>query len=48
MLQAWFDDSGKGQGPVYLLAGYLGNAAVWEQFAYDWQTELDREPQLPY
>jgi Protein of unknown function (DUF3800) len=50
VLQAWIDESGKGkgQGPVYLLAGYVGNKTMWEDFADDWQTELDREPKLPY
>jgi len=48
VLQAWFDESGKGQEPVYLLAGYIGRKAMWESLADDWQAELDREPKLPY
>jgi hypothetical protein len=48
VLQAWFDESGKGQEPVYLLAGYVGKKTMWEDFADDWQTELDRKPRLPY
>ena len=47
-LQAWFDESGKGQEPVYVLAGYVGKKTMWEDFADDWQTELDREPVMPY
>ena len=30
VLQGWFDESGKGQGPVYLLAGYVGKKDMWE------------------
>ena len=50
ILQAWFDESGKGQGqgPVYLLAGYVGKKTMWEDFVDDWQTELARDPILPY
>ena len=48
ILQAWFDESGKGQEPVYLLAGYVGKKTMWEDFADDWQAELDRTPCLPY
>jgi hypothetical protein len=48
VLQAWFDESGKGQEPVYLLAGYVGDKSMWEDFADDWQAELDRSPVLPY
>ena len=48
VLQGWFDESGKGQEPVYLLAGYVAKKNVWEDFADDWQAELDRVPRLPY
>ncbi|MDO8431832.1 MAG: DUF3800 domain-containing protein [Candidatus Binatus sp.] len=48
VLQAWFDESGKTEEPVYLLAGYVGKKTVWEDFAHDWQAELDHEPKLPY
>ena len=41
VLQAWFDESGKGQEPIYLLAGYVGKKTMWEAFADDWQAELD-------
>jgi Protein of unknown function (DUF3800) len=49
VFQAWFDDSGKegaNQSPVYLLAGYSARTRVWEDFADDWQTELNRPPRL--
>lgn len=48
VLQAWFDESGKGQEGVYLLAGYSASESVWRAFEADWQTELDREPRLLY
>jgi hypothetical protein len=48
VLQAWFDESGKGQPPVYLLAGYLADIETWKGFADDWKAELDRSPTLPY
>jgi hypothetical protein len=48
VLQGWFDDSGKGQPPVYLLAGYVGDKETWEGFADNWQAELSRPPSLPY
>lgn len=48
VLQGWFDDSGKGQPPVYLLAGYVSEKETWETFADEWQAELCRPPCLPY
>jgi uncharacterized protein DUF3800 len=48
VLQAWFDESGKGQPPVYLLVGYLADIETWKSFADDWKTELGRSPALPY
>ena len=44
MFQIWFDDSGKGHGPVFVLAGYLGRSEDWRPFADDWATLLSREP----
>lgn len=48
VLQAWFDESGKTEDPVFVLVGYIGKKTMWEGFADDWQAELDREPRLPY
>src|SRR5438445_472037 len=48
MLQAWFDDSGKGQLPVFVLAGYLARVGEWEAFSKSWQKILNREPRLQY
>ena len=47
-LQAWIDDSGKGQEPVYLLAGYLGAPSQWASFSDDWNDMLQGPPKLAY
>jgi Protein of unknown function (DUF3800) len=47
-VEAWFDDSGKGQDPVYLLAGYLAGKSTWTEFNRDWHAELNCQPTLPY
>lgn len=44
MLQIWFDDSGKGHGPVFVLAGYLATVEQWVGFADDWNALLHRKP----
>src|SRR5260370_14577913 len=51
VFQAWFDDSGKegiAQSPVYLLAGYSARIEVWNDFADEWQDELNQTPRLAY
>ena len=40
----WFDDSGKGHGPVFVLAGYLATVEDWCAFADDWKTLLHQGP----
>jgi hypothetical protein len=49
MLRAYFDDSRHDRqdgiaGGIYLLAGYLGDATKWAQFADDWHAALHRGP----
>lgn len=45
MLQAFIDESGKGQGDLFVLAGYIAPAQVWaESFAPRWQKLLDLGP----
>jgi hypothetical protein len=44
VLQIWFDDSGKGHGPVFVLAGYLARVEDWCAFADDWNALLRKEP----
>src|SRR5713101_2268540 len=48
MLQVWFDDSGKGQLPAFVLAGYFGLVPGWRDFADKWQTLLEKQPKLKY
>jgi hypothetical protein len=51
VFQAWFDDSGadgKAQSPVYVLAGFSARRGIWEDFADEWQTELNQTPKLRY
>ncbi len=47
MLQAWIDDSGRGQEPVFVLAGYIGRTRNWIGFSHDW-SELLRKHRLRY
>jgi len=44
VLQIWFDDSGKGHGPVFVLAGYLAPVEDWCGFADEWKAVLGKEP----
>jgi hypothetical protein len=51
VFQAWIDDSGKdgkAQSPVYVLAGFSAPKGVWEDFADEWQEELNQAPTLRY
>jgi hypothetical protein len=48
VLQLWLDDSGKGQLPAFVLAGYCASVDAWIAFADEWQTELRRPPALAY
>lgn len=48
ILQANIDDSGKGQHPVFVLAGFVASAERWTAFANDWQTCLDANPPIAY
>lgn len=42
MLQAYVDDSGRGQNP-FVLAGYIAPAEKWVQFSERWRALLDGE-----
>ena len=48
MLQLWLDESGEGNPPVFVLAGYLNHAEKWLLFADEWRRSLDIEPKLDY
>jgi hypothetical protein len=47
-LEAFIDDSGRGQGNAFVLSGYLSTAERWESFSREWQEELDRSPSIKY
>jgi hypothetical protein len=47
VLQVWIDDSGRGQDPVFVLAGYVGRVRNWIGFAHKW-TELLGKHGLKY
>ena len=46
VLQANIDDSGKGNRPVFVLAGFVATAERWAGFADEWQACLDVSPRL--
>ncbi len=48
MLQAWFDESGRGLDPVFVLAGYVGFADRIKDCAGEYQAVMRKSPELPY
>lgn len=48
MLQAYFDESGTGSGPILVLAGFLASAEQWSAFSTDWKRALDMNPAIRY
>jgi hypothetical protein len=48
MLQAVVDDSGKGQKPVFVLAGLVLRQDQWVAFTNSWKAILDTSPKLEY
>jgi len=48
ILQAIVDDSGKGSGPVFVLAGFVLGAYKWGVFADEWKSILDISPPIKY
>ncbi len=51
VLQAWIDDSGRGNEAdslVFVLAGYAGWVQNFKDLSDDWQTIMREEPALPY
>lgn len=48
MLKAVVDDSGRGQPPVFVLAGFLAPAQRWAAFADEWDAALKAEPAVEY
>jgi hypothetical protein len=48
VLQAFVDDSGIGQPPVYILAGWIADAAKWADFLTEWDRVLRMSPRIRY
>jgi len=48
VLQAVIDDSGKGDKPVFVLAGFVLGAYKWTVFADQWRAILDEPPKIDY
>lgn len=49
VLQAYVDDSGSdGEGPIFVLAGFLGTADDWISFSDEWAEALAEPPSLGY
>jgi hypothetical protein len=46
--QAYIDDSGKGQEPVFVLAGFVAPTAAWASFSDEWAGALRGPPSLAY
>ena len=48
-MEAWIDDSGaKGDGPVFIYAGFLSPAAKWTGFSQEWGIKLTEPPSIEY
>lgn len=48
VLQAVVDDSGRGGGPVFVLAGFVLSAEEWIGFSDQWKAVLDAAPRIDY
>ena len=47
-LQAYIDDSGRGQDSVFVLAGYLARPEEWVAFSKEWDDALNEHPKIEY
>ena len=47
-LQASIDDSGRGQKPVFVLAGYVAKSDDWGAFSDEWEIALHERPRIEY
>jgi hypothetical protein len=48
MLRAFFDDSGRGQEPIYVLAGFIARAESWARFSDKWTEVCHQSPRIEY
>jgi hypothetical protein len=47
-LQAFIDDSGRGQGPAFVLAGWIARPEAWAEFSTKWEETLHKHPRIEY
>jgi hypothetical protein len=48
MLQAYLDDSGMGQPPASVMAGFVSTSERWATFSDEWKQALDMRPSIEY
>jgi len=48
VLQPVIDDSGRGEQPVFVLAGFVMSVYMWTVFADQWRAILDAPPKIEY
>jgi len=47
-LQAFIDDSGRGQDPAFVLAGWIARPEQWAEFSTEWEKVLHQHPRIEY
>lgn len=47
-LQAFIDDSGRGQDPAFVLAGWIASPEQWAEFSDEWKKLLHQSPRIEY
>jgi hypothetical protein len=47
-LQAFIDDSGRGQDPAFVLAGWIASPEQWAEFSDEWIRILHQSPGIEY
>lgn len=48
MLQGFGDDTGKGNEPVFALAGFVASVELWIEFSNAWDTKIREDPAIHY
>jgi hypothetical protein len=48
ILKAYIDDTGKGEEPYFILAGFVAPAEKWDTFSHEWDAKLKEPPVLAY
>ncbi len=45
--RAYIDESGGVEHPTFVMGGYAGTMAMWQEFSVDWQAVIDAYPAIP-